>query len=235
MHCKTKTCCVVSGKSTLSYFTALFSEQREARQLHTRFPKQLKRAVLAAVQFRESRSAKRSRRTLGIQGVSLNVRADRSQRSKASSKRWPTKSTSAFLTASSTVKVRLLGTIMRSPDENIEVFVDVQGDKYLARIVKTFPPRTLSTGTTSSPSRSLGSLPHPPGPLYHSLATDLNLSNEELQKKDDAMRYIYNVRLIEEGVAEGVALDQTAATVEHDGNGEKWEGSVMEIQADKIS
>ena len=44
----------VSGKSSLSYFSAMASEQREARQLHTRFPSQLKKAVLTAVQFRES-------------------------------------------------------------------------------------------------------------------------------------------------------------------------------------
>jgi bromodomain adjacent to zinc finger domain protein 1A len=42
----------VSGKSSLSYFAAYANERKEIRQLHTRFPKQLKKAVLTAVQFR---------------------------------------------------------------------------------------------------------------------------------------------------------------------------------------
>ncbi len=48
------------------------------------------------------------------------------------------------------------------------------------------------------------------------------------------MKYIYNVRLIEEGAPEGVATDYTNGNG-HDEDGEKWEGSVMEVQADKIS
>lgn len=44
----------VSGKSSMPYLDALRSEQKEIRQLHTRFPKQLKKAVLSAVQFRKS-------------------------------------------------------------------------------------------------------------------------------------------------------------------------------------
>ena len=43
----------VSGKGSLNYFTAQASELKEARQLHSRFPRQLKKAVLMAVQFRE--------------------------------------------------------------------------------------------------------------------------------------------------------------------------------------
>lgn len=46
--------CEVSGKSSMPYLDALRSEQKEIRQLHTRFPKQLKKAVLSAVQFRKS-------------------------------------------------------------------------------------------------------------------------------------------------------------------------------------
>lgn len=44
---------VVSGKSALSYFAAHANERKEIRQLHTRFPKPLKKAVLTAVQFRK--------------------------------------------------------------------------------------------------------------------------------------------------------------------------------------
>lgn len=41
----------VSGKSQLSYFKALLNEQREVKQLHSRFPRPLKKAVLQSVHF----------------------------------------------------------------------------------------------------------------------------------------------------------------------------------------
>ena len=45
--------CEVTGKSGLDYFQALESEQLEARTMHSRFPEQLKPAILKAVQWRE--------------------------------------------------------------------------------------------------------------------------------------------------------------------------------------
>jgi hypothetical protein len=45
--------CEVTGKSGLDYFQALESEQLEARTMHSRFPEQLKPAILRAVQWRE--------------------------------------------------------------------------------------------------------------------------------------------------------------------------------------
>ena len=90
----------------------------------------------------------------------------------------------------------------------VEVFVDVQGDKYLARIVKTFPPKTLP------PNSSILE--------YHPLAANLNLDNEEVLELDDPMKYFYSARLIVEGS-------------EWSGTGEEFEGSLMEVQADKIS
>ena len=44
--------CEVTGKSGLDYFQALESERQEARTMHSRFPDQLKAAVLKAVQWR---------------------------------------------------------------------------------------------------------------------------------------------------------------------------------------
>lgn len=45
--------CEVTGKSGLNYFQALESEQQESRTLHSRFPEQLKAAVLRSVQWRK--------------------------------------------------------------------------------------------------------------------------------------------------------------------------------------
>lgn len=44
--------CEVTGKGGLDYFQALESERQEARTMHSRFPDQLKAAVLKAVQWR---------------------------------------------------------------------------------------------------------------------------------------------------------------------------------------
>ena len=108
-----------------------------------------------------------------------------------------------------------------------EVFVDVSGDKYLARIVKTFPPRTMSSSITASPVQFTSAVP-----VAHPFATDLSLTAEELEETDDPMRYFYNVRLIEEGAMEGA---ENGLANGHAEDGEKWEGSVMEVQANKIS
>lgn len=121
----------------------------------------------------------------------------------------------------------------RALTTRLGVFVDVEGDKYLAKIVKTFPPKTL----TSKPRQSLA----PNGtssPSPHMHASDFNLTNEEVLKKDDPMKYFYNVRLIEEGAEEGNVAEYRSASGSgagvEEGEGESWGGSTMEVQADKI-
>lgn len=103
--------------------------------------------------------------------------------------------------------------------------MDVQGDKYLARIVKTFPPRSLA----SSPLRNKKSKSDSDMPLleYHTLGADLSLESEDVIEQDDPMKYFYSARLIVEGAGESAKGDG-------DGSGEEFEGSVMEVQADKI-
>jgi hypothetical protein len=100
--------------------------------------------------------------------------------------------------------------------------------------VKTFPPRTLSSSAAASPILSFAGPTQPPAPVSHPFATDLSLSTEELQERDNAMRYFYNVRLLKEGVTEGAAAEN-ALTNGHAESEEKWGESVMEVQADKIS
>ena len=113
----------------------------------------------------------------------------------------------------------------------VGVFVDVEGDKYLARIVKTFPPRSLAASTSASP---ISKFPVPPP--YHPYAADLALPLEEVNEKDDPMGYFYNVQLIEENSALATATHFTNGHANGDlqEEEEKWEGSTMEVQADKI-
>ncbi|GMK57836.1 hypothetical protein CspeluHIS016_0406700 [Cutaneotrichosporon spelunceum] len=165
--------CEVTGKSALSYFDALYNEQREVKQLHARFPRPLKKAVLQSVHFQ-------------VEGK-LDTLADK-------------------------VYDRFHNRFF----DDEKVFVDVQGDKYLARVVKTFPPKDLK--------------PPPGGSPFHPYAMDLNMEPEDVIEVDDPMKYFYQVRLIEEG-GEG---EHAGSPQENEGD-EKWGGSVMEVQADKIS
>lgn len=106
-------------------------------------------------------------------------------------------------------------------DTPSEVFVDVSGDKYLARIVKTFPPRSLATSPLRKRASDLPVL------QYHTLGANLSLEAEEVLEQDDPMKYFYSARLIVEGAA-------GESAVNGDASGEEFEGSVMEVQADKI-
>lgn len=54
--------CEVTGKSGLDYFQAIESELSEARTMHSRFPEQLKSAVLKSVQWRECTTPSNNRR-----------------------------------------------------------------------------------------------------------------------------------------------------------------------------
>lgn len=83
-------------------------------------------------------------------------------------------------------------------------------------MVKTFAPKDLR--------------PPPGGSSYHPYATDLNMETDDVIELDDPMKYFYQVRLIEEG-GEG----EHDASDQDDKGDEKWDGSVMEVQADKIS
>ncbi|KAL7419030.1 hypothetical protein Q5752_006715 [Cryptotrichosporon argae] len=186
--------CEVSGKSNISFFKAQQSELKEVRQLHSRFPRQLKKAVLSAVQFQ-------------IEGKLENL-AD---------KVFERFHNRFFDEESETQSLPVT-----DPSLTAEVFVDVQGDKYLARVVRTFPPKNL----VPPPSATLPTHPY---------ATDLAMPNDEVVERDDPMKYFYNVRLIEEGAEEGIVADYEANGNGDDAGGERWMGSIMEVQADKIS
>lgn len=96
--------------------------------------------------------------------------------------------------------------------------MDVQGDKYLARVVRTFPPKDLV-------------LPEGASSPYHPYATDLDLDAEVVVERDDPMKYFYQVRLIEEGGDDEASVNGSS---NEEGKGEEFQGSVMEVQADKI-
>lgn len=106
---------------------------------------------------------------------------------------------------------------------NPEVFVDVDGEKYYARIIKVFPPKNLTNG--SGPAVN-GSAFEP-----HSIGVDLRVPVEETLIRDDPMGYFYTVRLIEE------SDNDSPDGKEHshdDMEAEKWSGSEMEVKANAL-
>ncbi|WVQ76071.1 hypothetical protein IAR50_005708 [Cryptococcus sp. DSM 104548] len=126
----------VTGKSSMGYLEALRSEQKEIRQLHSRFPKQLKRAILLAVQFR-------------VEGK-LEVLAD-----------------------------KIFERFQNRFFLNERLFVDLENEKYLARIVQVHPPPT-----------------YPESADPHAYATDLSTEQDELVQQDDPLKYLYTVKLV---------------------------------------
>jgi hypothetical protein len=157
------------------------------------------------------------------------------QKSRASSTISQTRFSSGFKTDSSTKKVSAVAFPVHLTDILSEIFVDVEGDKYLARIVKTFPPKNLPQ-PPSSPPPFLGD--EQPLPIVlHPLGMDLEVPLEEINDKDNPMGYFYNVRLIEEGVEERQANYNGSVNGAASNGSEpnaKWEGSVMEVKADKL-
>lgn len=98
------------------------------------------------------------------------------------------------------------------------VLVDVQGDKFSARVMQVFPPKNLIS-TLSSPSLKTSpslkrkravsaasdtssSLSHTPGSdatvPVHILGGDLNITLKESVVRDDPAKYFYKVQILEE-------------------------------------
>ncbi len=104
-----------------------------------------------------------------------------------------------------------------------EVFIDIQNEKYFARIIKVFPPKTLTNGT--SPSKE-ALLVEP-----HSIGINLRVSFDESVLRDDPMGYFYAVRMIE---GTDPASGECKGEVDDDLESEKWAGSEMEVKANAM-
>ncbi|KAA1468659.1 hypothetical protein DENSPDRAFT_857445 [Dentipellis sp. KUC8613] len=119
-----------------------------------------------------------------------------------------------------------------------KVYVDIQGDKFLARIVEVFPPRT---NATSSPMKTEAADQSPvasssnhvkSGPLpLHVIGGNLKIPVKEANAADDPNKYYYRLQILEEDRPEG--RDKLAASVKE--ARAKWSGSLMEVQCPAMS
>lgn len=122
---------------------------------------------------------------------------------------------------------RKLKTCSELAADMVGVFVDVEGEKYLARIIKTFPPHSLASTSSAEPVQ----------PHEKACAAELSMTHEEVDEIDDPTKYLYNVRLIEKGSEGDLPVEfaqnsgSSASSDEREGS---WGGSTMEVKADQI-
>ncbi|KAI9062985.1 chromatin remodeling complex protein [Trametes sanguinea] len=182
--------CEVTGKSGLDYFQALESEQQEARTMHSRFPDQLKAAVLKAVQWQ----------VMGRIDHLVEAVYER-------------------------FKDRYY------PDE--KVYVEIQGDKYLARILQVFPPKSETT-IKRSPVASSSSTPLSDEPTaIHKVAEDLKIPVKDSVAMDDPAKYIYKVQVLDEDrQAVSVKADKSKGKETNRG---QWSGHLLDVDCSKMN
>lgn len=115
-----------------------------------------------------------------------------------------------------------------------KVYVDVQGDKFYARILHVYPPKSgpnnMDTEKQASTSTSPPVCTPEESTQIHKIGGDLKIPAKEALALDDPLKYLYKVQILEE---------------QHDRSHEKgklslkekvkWSGSVMDVQCTVMS
>lgn len=115
-----------------------------------------------------------------------------------------------------------------------KVYVDVQGDKFYARILHVYPPKSgpnnMDTEKQASTSTSPPVCTPEESTQIHKIGGDLKIPAKEGLALDDPLKYLYKVQILEE---------------QHDRSHEKgklslkekvkWSGSVMDVQCTVMS
>ncbi|OCH96490.1 chromatin remodeling complex protein [Obba rivulosa] len=121
------------------------------------------------------------------------------------------------------------------PDER--VYVDIDGDKYSARIVQVFPSRgsfgqSISRNSPAAVASSSSSPLSDEEQPIHKIAEDLKIPVKDSIARDDPTKYFYKVQILDEEKQPGVR--------NHDKKGKeptkaKWGGSLMDVQCSMMS
>ncbi|GBE78388.1 chromatin remodeling complex protein [Sparassis crispa] len=124
------------------------------------------------------------------------------------------------------------------PDERVSV--DIEGDKYAARVVQVFPPRTTSAPSTSAtspvPLASTSSSPlsdEEQQPI-HKIAEDLKTPVKDAALKDDPSQYIYKVQIFEEERHPGANKSHEKSKGKETTKSQ-WTGSLMDVRCPVMS
>ncbi|TBU48396.1 chromatin remodeling complex protein [Dichomitus squalens] len=186
--------CEVTGKSGLDYFQALESERQEARTMHSRFPDQLKAAVLKAVQWQ----------VMGRLDHLVEAVYDR-------------------------FKDRYY------PDE--KVYIDIKGDKYLARVSQVFSPKAPASARSPVPvaSTSTASSPLSDEPVaIHKVAEDLKVSVKDSIALDDPSKYVYQVQVLDEEKQPGFGKSHEKTKGKEASRGQ-WSNAQLDVRCNIMS
>ncbi|KZT40060.1 hypothetical protein SISSUDRAFT_1060571 [Sistotremastrum suecicum HHB10207 ss-3] len=114
--------------------------------------------------------------------------------------------------------------------EGEKVFVDIQGDKFWARVAHVYPPKSPSTSSSS---------PHP----VHRIGGDLSLTLEQSIQRDDPKDYFYKIQIVEDGAnwhPNGTHTNGTTTNGHHADDPSqsasvKWGGSLMDVTCTVMS
>ena len=134
--------------------------------------------------------------------------------------------------------------------QSTEVFIDVQGDKFSARVMHAFPPKSSSevlalnnAPSSSSPSlkrkrapsvsdatSSLSPTPDVDSIPIHVVGGNLNISLDESISQDDPTKYFYKVQILEEekGHKDGMLDEENEEAMPSLSNGRRESGRVKE-------
>ncbi|KAI0704894.1 chromatin remodeling complex protein [Cytidiella melzeri] len=111
------------------------------------------------------------------------------------------------------------------PDER--VFVDIQSDKYYARIVQVFPPRPTLAAPNRQASSSSSTISDEENTPIHKIAEDLKTPLADSITRDDPNKYYYKIQILEEdksaksgGGNKGKESSKTS----------KYSGSLMDVR-----
>ncbi|KAL4243588.1 WAC domain-containing protein [Abortiporus biennis] len=120
------------------------------------------------------------------------------------------------------------------PDER--VIVDIDGDKYYARVVQVFPPRPVPIPSSSrlGSEGSSSSSPLPDDEPIHKIAEDLKTPLQDTIAKDDPARYYYKIQILEEEKQPGPPKAGERQKPK-EARSTRWSGSLMDTRCDVMS
>ncbi|KAI0732314.1 chromatin remodeling complex protein [Fomitopsis betulina] len=116
------------------------------------------------------------------------------------------------------------------------VLVEIEGEKYSARLLQVTPPKPASAPSTSKQSSSAvastSSTPSPNDPIpLHKIAEDLKVPVKEANTKDDPTRYLYTVQILAPELQPG-----SKSHDKHKGkDAAKYSGIIMEVNSTVMS
>ncbi|KIJ68264.1 hypothetical protein HYDPIDRAFT_146150 [Hydnomerulius pinastri MD-312] len=120
-----------------------------------------------------------------------------------------------------------------------KVFVDVQGDKFYARVVQVYPPKSGPGGAEPSLPNEASTSTSPPQtspPVtednlqIHKMGGDLKIPAKDALVKDDPLKYFYKVQILEEQHDKSHEKGKSSLK-----DKAKWSGSLMDVQCTAMS